>query len=249
MEPIRIAIVGDHDASRPTHRATNEALRHAASALSARIEASWLPTSSLGELEAAELARFAGFFVAPGSPYRSLDGALRAIRRARETGRPLLGTCAGFQHVILELARNVLGLAEARHAEYEPDAIAPVVEPLACSLAGRRARVLLAAGSRAASCYGVDAVDEEFRCSYGVAARYLPALERAGLVVSGRDESGEVRLVELSGHPFFLATLFVPQLSSEPGRPHPLCVAFVAATQRTAALDADHARSWGARGA
>jgi CTP synthase (UTP-ammonia lyase) len=227
--PLHIAIIGDRVPSRPTHAATDEALSHAGSALGVDVEAHWLPTPALAEPSTRELASFAGFFVAPGSPYRSIDGALRGIRHAREAGRPLLGTCGGLQHVVLEFARNVLGLAEARHAEYEPDAADPLIAPLACSLAGERAIVRLRPGSRAAICYGAEAVREEYRCSYGLAAGFVPALERAGLVVSGEDERGEPRVVELAGHPFLLATLFVPQLASKPQRPHPLFVAFIAA--------------------
>ena len=231
---VRLGIIGDHDASRPTHTATEAALSHAASTLSVGVETYWLATYALLSMPAQDLASFAGFFVAPGSPYRSLDGALRAIRHAREAGRPLLGTCGGFQHVILEFARNVLGLAGARHAEYEPDAATPLIAPLACSLAGERAVVRLRPGSRAAACYGAALVREEYRCSFGLAAAYVPALERAGLVVSGEDERGEPRVVELPGHPFLLATLFVPQLASEPRRPHPLFLAFMAAASEAA---------------
>ena len=66
-----------------------------------------------------ELAAYAGWWIAPGSPYRSMNGALRIIRYAREHDVPLLGTCGGYQHVVLEYARNVLGFADAAHAEYE----------------------------------------------------------------------------------------------------------------------------------
>jgi CTP synthase (UTP-ammonia lyase) len=168
--------------------------------------------------------------VAPGSPYRSIDGALRAIRYARESRRPLLGTCGGFQHVILEFTRNALGLHAADHAEYAPHAAELVIARLACSLSGQRAAVLLKPGSRAASFYGPEPVIEEYRCSYGLAPAYAPALERAGLTISGEDANGEARIVEIERHPFYLATLFVPQLSSRPQRPHPLITAFVAAT-------------------
>jgi len=183
------------------------------------------------------LESFAGFFVAPGSPYRSIDGALHAIRHAREHARPLLGTCGGFQHVALEFARNVLGLHGAAHAEYAPHAAELVIEPLACSLSGERAIVRLRTGSLAASAYAADASTEECRCSFGLAASYVPALERAGLTISGDGATREPRIVELAGHPFFLATLFVPQLSSSPERPHPLLRAFVAASAGTLATE------------
>jgi CTP synthase (UTP-ammonia lyase) len=223
---IAIGIIGDLDASRPTHVATEAALSHAANALGVEIQPKWLPTRAL--LETA-LDCFAGFFVAPGGPYRSIDGALRAIGYARASARPLLGTCGGFQHVVLEFARNVLGIQNAQHAEYEPHAPELLIEPLACSLAGQHAVVLLKPGSRAASFYGVEAVTEEFRCSFGLAGGYAPALERAGLASSGEDAQHEPRVVELRGHPFYVATLFVPQLSSTPQQPHPLLKAFIAA--------------------
>ena len=229
-ESIPIGIIGDFDASRPTHAVTEAGLSDAATALGVDVEPTWLPTRDLLEIP---LESFAAFLVAPGSPYLSIDGALRAIRYARETGRPLLGTCGGFQHVILELARNVLGLQKAAHAEYEPYAAELVIEQLACSLSGQRATVHLKPGSTAASYYGAEAVTEEYRCSFGLAASYIPALERAGLTISGEGAKREPRIVELTGHPFYVATLFVPQLSSTPQQPHPLFRAFVTATAGT----------------
>ena len=117
----RIGIIGDYDASFEPHRATDSALAHAASALSLGIESVWLPTTSLDAPDAIQsLASLGGLWVAPGSPYQSMSGALRAIRFARESGLPLLGTCGGFQHIILEYARHVLGFSDATHAEYDP---------------------------------------------------------------------------------------------------------------------------------
>lgn len=227
---IAIGVVGDRDASRSSHAATDEALRHAAAALGATLETTWLPTAGLREGVERALGRFSGLFVAPGGPYRSPEGALRAIRWAREGGVPLLGTCGGFQHVALEYARNVLGVEGARHAEYGPGKGPLVIEPLECSLAGRRAAVHLAPGSRAAAVYAAARVTEEYRCAFGIASRWEAALDEAGLAIAGRDDAGEPRVLELGGHPFFVASLFVPQLSSAPDRPHPLLAAFVAAS-------------------
>ncbi len=226
---IPIGVIGDFDASRSTHILTDAALAHAGDALGAAVTAQWLPTPELVEMSAHLLESFAGFFVAPGSPYRNLDGALRAIQYARERRKPLLGTCGGFQHVILEFARNVGGLHAANHAEYEPDAAELVIQPLACSLSGQRAAVRLKPGSRAASFYGVEMVTEQYRCSFGLAPEYRSILERAGLVISGEDANREPRVVELASEPFYVATLFVPQLSSQPNRPHALVTAFIAA--------------------
>jgi CTP synthase (UTP-ammonia lyase) len=134
--------------------------------------------------------------------------------------------------VVIELARNVLGIRLAHHAEYEPDAADLVIAPLACSLVGQRGEVFLESRSQAAMVYDAGSTVEEHRCSYGLVREYESMLVDAGLAVSGRDANREARVVELPGHPFFVATLFVPQLSSRPGDPHPLVRAFVAASSR-----------------
>ncbi len=84
--PALVGIIGDYNAHNPTHRFTTEALAHAG------IRGVWIPTDSIGSDPAGQLARFDGLWIAPASPYRSLDGALRAIRYARERGVPLVGT-------------------------------------------------------------------------------------------------------------------------------------------------------------
>ena len=96
-------------------------------------------------------------------------------------------------------------------------------------MAGTEQRVLVAAATQAASLYGTDTAVEDFRCRYGVNPEYHAALERAGLRLSGFGEDGELRIVELPAHPFFVATLFVPQMRSTPQRPHPILAGFAAA--------------------
>lgn len=102
MTPLRIAILGDRDPSLPNHRNTETALQHSSRAVGAALEADWFSTESLlDEATLDELAGCAGVWCTTGSPFRSLDGALRGIRRAREQGVPFLGTCSGFQHAVL----------------------------------------------------------------------------------------------------------------------------------------------------
>jgi CTP synthase (UTP-ammonia lyase) len=88
---------------------------------------------------------------------------------------------------------------------------------------------MIVPGTRAAALYGAETAVEDYRCNYGVNPEYRPVLEQAGLTPSGVGEDGELRIVELRGHPFFLATLFLPQMRSTPERPHPLLVGFAAA--------------------
>jgi CTP synthase (UTP-ammonia lyase) len=104
-----------------------------------------------------------------------------------------------------------------------------VITALACSLVGQEGRVVVRPGTLAAKLYaGVETV-EDYYCSYGVNPDYHAPLERHGLVVSGVGDEGEMRIVELPGHPFFLATLFLPQTRSTAARPHPLLVGFARA--------------------
>lgn len=226
----RIAIVADFDASSPARVATEAALRHSAAALGAAIEPEWVHT---GELDSPEglrrLAGFQGFWIGPGSPYASMEAALAAIRFAREMGVPLLGTCGGFQHIILEQARNVLGLEDAEHEESSPHALRLVISRLACSLVGREMTITLAPGSRMAEIYGVERVREQYLCNFGVNPEFAPLLKTGALRVVGSDEEGEIRAVELPGHPYFAGALFLPQLRSTPAQPHPLVSAFTRA--------------------
>jgi CTP synthase (UTP-ammonia lyase) len=228
----RIPIVGDYRADHETHPATTESIGHAAARLGVRADASWLPTDEIAGRGSDALARFAGVWLAPGSPYRSLQGALDAVTHARTTGMPLLGTCAGFQHVVIELARSLLGIADATHAEYDPSASQLVVDELACSLAGSVMDVDLVPGSVAQRAYGTARSTERYYCRFGLNAAFVEPLVTAGMVVSGRDAAGEPRIVELRSHPFFVATLFVPQSASTADAPHPLVEAFVSATHR-----------------
>jgi CTP synthase (UTP-ammonia lyase) len=224
----RIAVVGDY-ADTASHRATDSAIAHsgAARGLTPRVE--WIPTPDLAHGAEHTLREFDGVWIAPGSPYESMPGALAAICVARTTALPLIGTCGGFQHVVIEYARNVLGFSDAEHAEYDPTASQLFITALECSLAGMTMAVRLHSGTLAATAYRAAETTESYYCRFGLNADYLGALENGGLSVSGVDQDGEVRVIELPTHPFFIATLFVPQMASTDQSPHPLVSAFVAA--------------------
>lgn len=232
----RIGIIGEHDPGNETHVATDDALGHAATALGTAVEATWVSTADVGPGAAgAALRGYDGLVVAPGSPYRSLEGALAAIEHARVHDVPLLGTCGGLQHVVLELARNVLGVADAQHAEVDPAASVLFVTPLSCSLVGRTMTVTLRTGTAASAAYGAQTADERYYCRFGLNPDHVDDLVAAGVVVSGVDADGEVRIIELPDRRFFVATLFVPQIRSTLVRPHPLVTAFVRAAATVAA--------------
>lgn len=231
---MNLGVVGDFRESNETHRATTDALHHAAASLDTPVTVSWLGTDGLARHGVEVLARFDGLVVAPGSPYANATGAFAAIRNAREHDIPLLGTCGGFQHVVIEFARAVAGIDDAAHAETDPDASCLLVSPLSCSLAGQSFEVEIADGTRAAAAYGSTRAVERYYCRFGLNPDFVEPLVAAGLTVSAVDVDGEPRIVELLALRFFVATLFVPQTSSAPGAPHPLIRSFVAAAATTA---------------
>jgi CTP synthase (UTP-ammonia lyase) len=243
--PVRIAVVGDRMPGSAPQTAIETALDHSAAALGTAVQVTWFATPALAEGADGLLADADAVWCAPGSPYRSLAGALEGIRYARELHRPFLGTCAGFQHGVVEFARNVLGLADAAHQEYgdDGDAGPMVVSELLCSLAGQTMTVETA-DPVTREIYGANRVEERYYCRFGLQDSYLPPLTAAGLVVAGTDPiDGGTRILRLTEHPFFLLTLFVPQTSSTPLRPHPLVTAFLAAARAQSASGAPNRRA------
>ncbi len=231
-DKVKIGIIGDFDPSKLSHSATNEALRHCAAYLSMDIKIQWLPTKDLeGDMDA-EVPSFDAFWCSPGSPYTSYTGAINAIRFVRENDYPFLGTCGGFQHAVMEYARNISGFTEVTHAEYNPDASSFFIAPLSCSLAGETKKINLKEDSLVQKIYGIKETLERYNCSFGLNPSYQDALDQSGFHVTGTDDNGEVRILELPGNRFYIATLFQPQLSSTPENPHKLILAYLAAAQK-----------------
>lgn len=228
--PVRIALIGDYDPEVVAHQAIPMAIALAARASDVQAEPTWVGTDSLAPDVAPQLMPFDGIWCVPASPYANMDCALAAIRFARETGRPFLGTCAGFQHALIEYARNVLDIGEADHAESNPTASVPLIAALSCSLVGSSGAIRLTPASAVAAIYGRDEAIEAYHCSYGVNPNYTGLFDAGDLRVSGRDEAGSMRIVELVSHRFFIATLFQPERSALRGEIHPLIAAFVRAT-------------------
>lgn len=225
----RIALVGEFNPAFPPHQATVAACVHSATALKEQVLPKWMSTENL-TTEA--LRDFSALWIAPGSPYKNLPNTLAVIRHAREQGIPCFGTCGGFQHIVLEYARNVLGFRDAHHAEYDPYASDLFVTRLDCSLVGRELTVTFEPDSRVAGIYGALLAREQYYCNFGVNPDKAAVFESGELRVTGSCAEGEVRVVELPDHPFFIGTLFVPQLRSSLASPHPLVTAFVRAAAR-----------------
>jgi len=124
----------------------------------------------------------------------------------------------------------VLGLNDADHEESSPNASLKLITKLSCSLVGQERNVRIVPGTQAQRIYGKSDATEIFACNYGLNEAFAGHVLSKDLRVSGYDEDGTARMIELPGHPFFISTLFVPQVVSRPGNPHPLIVAYLEAT-------------------
>jgi len=225
--PIRVALVGDRSPQVRAHvrmPTLLESLRHHERI---DLDAYWIPTDDLPA--AGGLDGFDGIWLVPGSPYRSEAGAVEAVRVAREERIPFLGTCGGFQHAMLEYARHVCGPADAAHAQSSPDASHPLISELSCSLVGHEGTVRIKPGTLAERIMGTDRSVERYHCAYGIDADFVDVLANSGVCFSGHDDDGAVRIVELPDHPFFVGTLFQPELADSGPRTHPVIRGFASA--------------------
>jgi CTP synthase (UTP-ammonia lyase) len=231
-QAIRVALVGDYDPDVPAHQAIPVAVDRVAGETGINVELQWLATTEVGN--GACLQAFDGIWCVPASPYRDMDGALTAIRFARERGVAFLGTCGGYQHAVLEYARNHLGWADAEHGETAPDAPRAIITALSCSLVEAFAPIRLLPGSRIAQAYGALETQERYRCRYGLRKELQAQIFAGPLKACGYDQDDEVRAMELSGHRFFVATLFQPERAALEGRTPPLVKAFIEACAQQA---------------
>lgn len=225
---VTIGLLGDRLHGFAPQDAIKPAVQHATPTAD-RVEVQWIPTDA----PATDVQDFDGLWATPGA-YIHPHNALNVLRWWRESRKPLLGTCSGFQHVVIEYARHVVGLHDATSEDYDATATHRVVTKLSCTVTGSAMPITVAARSRAGGLYGTDAAVEQYYCHYGMSPRYRSALVTHGLRISAVDHVGEPRILELPDHPFFVATLFVPQTSSTPGAPHPIVRGFVRAVLESA---------------
>ena len=163
---MKIGLIGDYDNTVPAHRAIPIALDLANKQLGLEIEFEWIPTEKIKGID--DVAEYDGLWCVPASPYKNMEGVLSAIRYARENNIPFLGTCGGFQHAIVEYARNVLLWADADHAETASAGARLVISPLACELVEKTNRVYFSRDSKIAAAYGQMDVVEGYRCRFGL---------------------------------------------------------------------------------
>ena len=225
---LYIGIMGDRINDFPPQTTIEPALEHAAERIGVEVDTSWVPSEEILRNPEVTLGKFDALFATPGAA-TNLDGAVAGIQYARTNNRVMVGTCGGFQHAVLEFAMNVVGLKQASHPDYDPDGKDQVLTALTCSIGGLSMPVRINPGSRAYAIFGTNQTVEEYYCNYGINPEFEEQLIENGLIISGRDEEGGPRILELPNHPFFVASLFVPQTRSTIEEPHPLLIAFLEA--------------------
>jgi len=223
MKRLSIALVGDFNENKHTHVALDHAIDHCRLHVNFELEATWIATDSIP----ADLHKHVdGLWIAPGSPYKNDEAVYTLIRWARENNFPILGTCGGFQYMVVEYARNVLGFTDAGHEESEPGVEQLVISKLSCSMKGKQEAVYIDRGSWLYQVLQADKITGHFNCNYGVNALHQAELNQLPLAFTAFSSSGEVRGLEINNHPFFKGTLFQPPLASTPENPNPLILSF-----------------------
>lgn len=223
---LRLSLVGDYRANAVAHQAIPLAIDRAAAQLNIAVEASWIPTETLGDLDV--IKQSDAVWVVPGSPYKNDTGVFATLRWLRENHKPFLGSCGGFQYAIIEYARNVLGWQDANHAETDHGG-RMVIAPLSCSLVEQRGEVTFVADSRIAKAYGALKSEEGYHCNFGVNPEFSAALADHNLRITSWDLAGDVRGIELNDHPFFVATLFQSERAALQEKNSPLVMAWMQA--------------------
>jgi CTP synthase len=247
---VNIAVVGKYVELHDAYLSIKEALIHAGIAHQVKVVIRWVHSERLEQEPVGSLLEGCdGILVCPGFGERGIEGKLEAARYARENKIPYLGVCLGLQIMIIEYARNVLGLIGANSTEFNQQAPHPVISMLSeqlgiedkggtMRLGGYECR--LVPGTKARAAYGVDSVVERHRHRYEVNNKYRGQLEAGGLIASGTLPDGSlVEIAEIVDHPFMLGSQFHPEFRSRPDRPQPLFRDFIGAcTFRRTGVDA-----------
>src|SRR5258708_17582200 len=201
MARARIAVVGDSTPASVAHQGVNASFALARRVIDDLIELQWLGTETIAPDDKGTLQGCDGIWCVPGSPYRNANGALWAIQFARTMMLPFLGTCGGYQHALLEFARNELNLPGAGHREDDPSSPTPLVDRMRCALIEQIQQVTMTDPSFAEIC-GASSSAEGYHCSYGLNPAYETAFAGSSMRIVARSPDGEARAVQLYGHPF-----------------------------------------------
>jgi CTP synthase len=257
---VDIAMVGKYVQNRDSYISLNEALTHGGIKSRTRVNIHFIESTDIEQHGVHALKGMDAILVPGGFGERGTEGKIEAIRYARENRVPYLGICLGMQLAVIEYGRNVLGLEGANSTEFNragPHPVIALITEWQDSSRGSQTRdeasqkggtmrlgaqaVSLVAGTLAREVYGSDEIRERHRHRYEFNNNYLERYRQGGLSISGLSPDDLVEIIELPGHPWFLATQFHPEFTSNPRDGHPLFSGFIRAAraQRAAQLQAE----------
>jgi CTP synthase len=254
---VRIAMVGKYMDLHDAYLSVTEAVNHGGIENQVQVEIKYVDSEKVTDATVEELlGDVCGVLVPGGFGDRGIEGKIRAAQYARENGLPYLGLCLGLQIATIEFARHVCGLEGAHSKEFDEHTAHPVVvylkEQEYITRLGGTMRLgaypcALQPGTLARELYGCERIDERHRHRYEVNNTYRATLEQHGLVFGGTSPEGDlVEMIELPGHPFYLASQFHPEFKSRPNRAHPMFRGFIKAAverQQTHPTGAEEAPS------
>lgn len=236
---VRIGVVGKYQELQDAYKSIYEALEHGAAAHGHTVEIVKVAAENIEKGDFSELENVKGILVPGGFGLRGNEGKIMAVKYARENGIPFFGICLGLQSAVIEFSRNVCGLEEANSTEMNKETPHPVVclmeeqqnvKDLGATMRLGAWTCKLKEGSRVAKCYGETTISERHRHRYEVNNAYREGFIKEGLDVVGTTEDGGlVEVVELTEHPWFVATQFHPEFKSRPLEAHPLFKGFTGA--------------------
>ena len=242
-QEVTVALVGKYIQLHDAYISVVEALKHGGIYSHTTVNIKWVDSETVTADNASEIfGDVSGILVPGGFGTRGIEGKIEAIRYARTRGIPFLGLCLGMQLSIVEFARNVIGYNDAHSMELKPDTTHPVIhimpEQIGVEDIGGTLRLgaypcVLDKSSKAFALYGKEEIKERHRHRYEVNNDYRDALVSHGMKLSGLSPDGHiVEMIELTDHPWFIATQAHPELKSRPNRPHPLFRGFIEAALR-----------------
>lgn len=244
---LQIAFVGKYIDLKESYKSLTEAIIHAGAALNARVKLKWIDSEKLESLDESKVFKdISGILVAGGFGERGIEGKIKAINFARTRKIPFLGICLGMQLVLVEFARNVLGLKDAHSTEFKPKTKNPVVflidefinsagekqirtqkSPLGGTMRLGAYECVIKPKSLLSEIYeGKKSINERHRHRFEANPRYKKNYEKNGLIISG-ESSGLIEVVELAKHPFFIGVQFHPEFTSHLVRANPVILAFI----------------------
>lgn len=231
MNAFTIGILGNYNPDYFPHKRMGECLNEFRTHFNLNYE--WVATESLLEPHFPGLGHFHGIISGSG-PYKSKEGVIEGIRFARKNNIPFMGTCSGFSYAIMEFGQDLLNIPEVKHPYNQEDIseyellLAPLNH---CETGVHSIYFKPQFGTHISRIYGMDKVEEQSHCTYGIHPSKIETFKKLGFIASGADEQGEPKIMEYSPNDFHIVTLFLPQVKSNPENPHPLIFSFLKAAE------------------